>query len=341
MKKILIIKPSGIGDIVHSLPVVYGLRELYPDSKIYWLVFTRFEKILHNIPQVDKLILWDRKGGLGEYIRVIKEIRQEQFDLVIDLQGLLRTAIISYFSGGKQRAGVSLLREFAWLFEKPIEKFDPGMHAVDRNYRVVKYLGGPRALPEPSVYLPWMRFTDDEKQTAAEFLSVTNTNKKTSPEKPLVLFVATSRGLHKVWPWQNFANLGNLLMSKYDITPVFLGMKGEEGYIYDITMNLRGEFIDLSGKTDLRTACAVISSCRLVIGNDTALIHIAAALNVPVIGLYGATDPAQVGPYGEKNIVILNKLPCWPCGIKSNCRVNKCMMGIKPEDVFSAAKKYL
>ncbi|MBU2614859.1 MAG: lipopolysaccharide heptosyltransferase II [Elusimicrobiota bacterium] len=332
MNKILIIKPSGIGDIVHSLPVIYGLKKLYPDVKIDWLVFSKFAKILHNIPQVDELIQWDRQGGLKEYREVIKLVRSEKYDLLIDLQGLMRTAIVSYFSGAKKRIAVSLLREFAWLLEKPVERFDARQNAVDRNYGVVKCLAEGKELPKPSEYLPWMRFTEKEKSTAEELLG---------PGKTFVLFVTTSRGLHKVWPYRNFTNLIKLALSEYDFIPVFLGMKGEEDYVHKISGSLNTEYIDLTGKTDLRTACAVISRCKLVVGNDTALIHIAAALGVPVIGLYGATDPAQVGPYGEKNTVIINKLSCWPCGIKSNCKVNRCMMGILPEDVFTAMKKYL
>ncbi|OGS20299.1 MAG: lipopolysaccharide heptosyltransferase II [Elusimicrobia bacterium RIFOXYA2_FULL_40_6] len=343
MNKILIIKPSGIGDIVHSLPVVYGLKKLYPEAKIDWLVFSKFAKILNNIPQIDELIQWDRQGGFKEYREVIKLIRAEKYDLLIDLQGLMRTAIISYFSGAKIKVAVSLLREFAWLLEKPVEKFDPLQNAVDRNYGVVKSLSTAQGkeIPSPAEFLPWIHFIEKETKAAEEFLSISSADRQTTPGKPFVGFVTTSRGLHKVWPGKNFTNLIKLALTKYDFIPVFLGMKGEEDYIQKITAGLNCEYVNLTGKTDLRAASAVIARCKLVIGNDTALIHIAAALGVPVIGLYGATDPAQVGPYGEKNTVILNKLSCWPCGIKSNCRVNRCMMGIYPEDVFTAMKKYL
>lgn len=331
--KILILKPSGIGDIVHSLPVAYGLKYLYPDSKIYWLVFTKFQKILHNTPPVDKLILWDRNGGIKEYVRVIKEIRKEKFDLVIDLQGLLRTGIISFFSGGKERIAVSLLRECAWLFEKPIEKFDPGMHAVNRNYRVVKYLSDGRNVPEPASFLPWIHITPEEKEIATRLIG--------ESKRHLVLFGVTSRGQHKIWPSNNFVELINRIVKEYDILPIFLGMKEEEELVKKVTDGLNCDYVDLTGKTDLRIACAVVSLCKLVIGNDSALIHIAAALDIPVIGLYGPTDPVQVGPYGDKNIVILKKLACSPCGIKTRCKINRCMREISPEDVFEAVKKIL
>lgn len=329
--KILIIKPSGIGDIVHSLPVAYGLKELYPYSKIYWLVFTKFAKILHNTPTVDKLLLWDRSGGLKEYVRVIKEIRSERFDLVIDLQGLLRTGIVSFFSAGKIRIAVSLLRECAWLFEKPVERFDPTMHAVDRNYRVVKYLSKGRSIPEPSSFLPWIHITEDEKDVANKLIG--------GNKSPLVLFGVTSRGEHKIWSPENFTQLINRTVKEYNIMPVFLGMKEETELVRKVIDGINGEYIDLTGKTDLRIACAVVSLCRMVIGNDSSLIHIAAALGIPVIGLYGPTDPAQVGPYGDRNIVILHKLPCSPCGIKTRCKTNRCMREITPEEVFEAVKK--
>lgn len=330
MNKILIVKPSGIGDIVHSLPVAYGLKWLYPDSEVHWLVFTKFAKILHNTPPVDKLLLWDRNGGIKEYVKVIKTIRKEKFDMVIDLQGLLRTAVISFFSGGKDRIAVSLLRECAWLFEKPVEKFDPAMHAVDRNYRVVKYLAKGKITPEPVSFLPWIHITEQEKETVKRLIN----NKK-----PLVLFGVSSRGEHKIWPYRNFIELVKLAVKEYEFVPVFLGMKEEVELVRKITDGIGCEYIDLTGKTDLRIACAVVSFCKLVIGNDSALIHIASALGIPVIGLYGPTDPVQVGPYGNKNIVILKKMPCSPCGIKTRCKVNRCMEEISPEEVLDAFRK--
>ncbi|OGS20890.1 MAG: hypothetical protein A2252_00645 [Elusimicrobia bacterium RIFOXYA2_FULL_39_19] len=335
MKKILIIKPSGIGDIIHSLPAAYGLKNLYPEAKIYWLVFGKFEKVLHNTPVVDKLILWNRQGGFKEYKRVIKEIRAEQFDLVIDLQALMRTAIITRLSKGKTRLAVSLVRELAWLFEKPIGKFDPAMHAVDRNYEIVKYLAQTSSVPAD--FLPWIKLTSQETSQAQQLMAAA----KIAGDKIPVLFVVTTRGLHKMWPLEHFSELINRCNAEYNIIPVFLAMKEEGDIVRRITNRLKCAFIDLTGKTDLRTACAVTSLCKLVVGNDTALIHVASALNIPVIGLYGATDPAQVGPYGKQNTVILNKLPCWPCGIKSTCKDNKCMKEISPQKVFEACGKYL
>lgn len=331
MNKILIIKPSGIGDIVHSLPVIYGLKILYPESKIYWLVFTKFEKLLYNTPLIDELIPWDRSGGFREYKRIIKSVRKEKFDLVIDLQGLLRTAIISFFSGSKVRLAVSLLREFAWIFENPVEKFNPEMHAVDRNYRILKYLSNEKALPDPVSFLPWIRLTNEEKDEAKKLIVSFGFDLS----KPLVLFGVTSRGEHKIWPYENFVKLINLMAEKYNIIPVFLGMKQETELVKRITDRLNCEYLNLTGKTELRIACAIVSFCRLVIGNDSAIIHFASALDIPVIGLYGPTNPVQVGPYGPKGTVILKKLPCSPCGIKTSCKNYRCMKEIKVEDVLN------
>ncbi|MCM8830257.1 MAG: lipopolysaccharide heptosyltransferase II [Candidatus Omnitrophica bacterium] len=331
MNKILIIKPSGIGDIVHSLPVAYGLKWLYPGSRIYWLVFTKFATLLHNTPSVDELILWNRDGGIGEYGKVIKTIRKEKFDLVIDLQGLLRTAIVSFFSGGKKRVAVSLLRECAWLFESPVERFDPKIHAVERNYGIVRYLSDGKFVPAPSYFLPWIHITEQEKEMANRLIK--------DNKKPLVLFGVGSRGQHKIWPYRNFTELINLAVKEYEFLPLFLGMKEEVELTRKVIDGITCEYIDLTGKTDLRIASALVSFCRLVIGNDSALIHIASALDIPVIGLYGPTDPIQVGPYGDKNKVILKKMPCSPCGIKTRCRVNRCMREITPEEVFNAFKE--
>ncbi len=326
--KILIIKPSGIGDIVHSLPVAIALKKINPDCRLHWLIFSKFEQLLKNVNYIDKVIQWDRKGGLREYMRVIKLIRSENYDMVIDLQSLLRTAILSFFSGAKEKITVGLTREFSWLFEKPVSKFNPELHAVERNYEIIKYLGG-QNLPSPDDLLPWLKITNDEKKITNSAMVGFENNKN------LVLFSVGSRGAHKIWPQTHYAKLINLMNERYDITPVFLGSKEESALIEKTTGEINCKSINLAGKTDLRTTLAVIDECCLVIGNDNGIVHMAAALDKPVLVIFGATNPKWYYPYNKKSKYIYKNYPCSPCGIKTFCRDYKCMKDIKPEEVFN------
>lgn len=330
MKKILIIKPSGIGDIVHSLPVAIGIKKLLPECSVHWLVFSKFANILNNIDSIEKVILWDRNGGLKEYCRIINFVQKENYDLVIDLQVLIRTAILSFFSKGKQRIATSFVREFANIFEKPVGKFNPELHAVERSYEVLNYLFPKKQLYSPYEFLPWLKIDEKENLWAKKFLG---------DDGKYVLFSVGSRGEHKIWPKEYFTKLINMMFEKFGIIPVFVGMQEEEKIVEDITQGLNCSYANFVGKTSLRDACAIINNCCLTISNDSGLAHISAALDKPTIIIFGPTNPKWFYPYNKKSGFVFKNYKCSPCGIKTNCKDYKCMQDIKPEEVFEYIKK--
>ncbi|MDI6757216.1 MAG: lipopolysaccharide heptosyltransferase II [Endomicrobiia bacterium] len=339
-QKILIIKPSGIGDIVHAAPVAKALKIIYPDAEIHWVVFTRFAGIMRCVGGIDGLIKWDRNGGLKEYFRVLGEIRRRRYDLSIDLQGLLRTAFLNRFSGATKKLATPLLREFSWLVERPVEKYDPRLHAVERNYRVAEFIASleGKQIPPPSAMVPWLKVPDREKGIAAAALA---------GARAPVAFAVASRGLHKVWPSENFAELINRLSvpegsdGSISITPVLIGSENERELARTVVTKLKHRAVNLVGEISLAELPAVLERCRLVVGNDSGVIHIAAALGVPVIGIFGATDPVWYRPYNDKSRYIYKKYPCSPCDIKTSCRDYKCMKDIGVDEVMSAVREML
>ena len=328
--KILIIKPSGIGDIVHSLPVAIGLKKIFSRSELHWLVFSKFADVLRKETYLDRILLWNRQGGGKEYWRVLGDIRRQNYDVVIDLQFLQRTAILAYFSGAHWKLAPALVREAAALWLKPINRFNPGLHAVERNYQVVEYIARQVFRPSPEELLPWLHPTDEEKLLAKNLIGET---------KNLVLFGVGSRGPHKIWPAEYYEELINRLVRDYGITPVFVGTGEEERLVSQITRRITGRYLNLVGKTDLRTLIAVIDGCSVIIGNDSAIIHLAAALDKPTLGIFGATNPRWFYPYNQKSTYIYKGYPCSPCGIKTRCRDFKCMKDISVEEVYSCWQK--
>ncbi len=327
--KILIIKPSGIGDIVHSLPVAIMLKKLVFNCELHWLVFSKFAKILEGINYVDKLILWDRNGGIKEYLRIIKLIRNESYDLVIDLQGLVRTAIINFFSKGKQRVMTSFVRECSNIFIRPIGQFNPELHAVERNYEVIKYLFPKNSVAEPKNFLPWITLKEDVLKWSKTVLS---------DNKNFVLFSVGSRGKHKIWPQENFAELINMLYAEFNITAVFVGSEQEKELVENIIKKISCEYKNFVGETDLIQTCGIISRCNLVISNDNGIAHIAAAMDKPTIIIFGPTNPKWFYPYNDKSGYIFKNYSCSPCGIKTSCKDNKCMKDVTPQEVFEYIK---
>jgi len=330
VKKILVIKPSGIGDIVHAIPVARAMKIIYPGAVIHWVVFTKFAGLFKNVDCVDEVIGWDRRGGLREFYRIVSELRREKYDIAIDLQGLLRTAFLNRFSGAGVRFATPLLREGANLIEKPVERFNPGLHAVERNYRVAEFIAGrqKKNIPPPSEFVPWLVPFERGVSKASNILE--------GLPRPIVVFATASRGAHKIWPGNNFAALINLMYKKWKITPVLVGTEREREITSAVLSGVVCRpYLNLAGEISLAELPAVISQSDLVIGNDSGVIHIAAALGLPTLGIFGATNPRWYYPYNKKSRYIYKNYPCSPCDIKTFCRDYKCMKDITPEEVIS------
>lgn len=329
MTRALIIKPSGIGDIVHALPVAIALKRTMSDLTLDWLVFTRFADILRNAPFVDDVVTWDRQGGFAEYRRVIGTVRARRYDIVADLQALLRTAFVGLLSGARRRVAVSLARECSRLLEPPVARYDPALHAVERNYQVARHLAGGAPLPDPLDLLPWITLTDAERKTARALLA--------GADGPTVVFSVGSRGAHKVWPPDRFAALIARLRAAYGISPVFVGSSAEQELAAQVLSRIPCPAINLTGATDLRGVCAVLGSCAAVISNDNGIAHIAAALDRPVLTIFGATNPVWYRPYNRRSTYVYHPLSCAPCDIRARCTTFRCMAAVSVDEVFQAA----
>jgi lipopolysaccharide heptosyltransferase II len=307
MKKILLIKPSGIGDIVHALPVAIGLKYLYPDAELHWLVFSKFANILETVDYVDKIIHWDRNGGLKEYFRIIKMLKKENYDLVIDLQVLFRTAFLGFLVYRKRIYSTSYIRELTNFFVKPVAKFNKNLHAVERNYQVVEFFAKKekKAIPHPLEMLPWIRISVSQQEELKKFLNY-------DEKKKYVVCSVSSRGEHKIWPAENFVKLISMLAKQFNnLIFVFVGSKNEVDKANIVIKNLKNvNYINLVGLTTLKELCLIISLATLTISNDNGIAHISAALDKPTLILFGPSNP---------------KL----------CKDNKCMKQILPSEVFN------
>ncbi|MCS7231491.1 MAG: lipopolysaccharide heptosyltransferase II [Elusimicrobiota bacterium] len=339
--KILIIKPSGLGDIIHSLPVAIGLKHLYSGCEIHWLVFDKFKDILDNFILVDKIIVWRYSGGIKEYIRLIKELRREDYDLIIDLQVLLRTSFLGYLIKYKKVISTSFIREFSFLFVNPVAKFDKRLHAVERNYQVVEYLSKKESknIPLPIDMLPWIKIPLSQENKAKEILEF-------NEAKKYILISLGSRGSHKIWPAYNFLKLINLLKNYFgNLVFVFVGLPEEKVLFDSIKDTLEVEYKNLIGKVSLKEIPSIVNMCDIVISNDNGIAHLSAALDKPTLVLFGPSNPEWFYPYNKKSRYIYKNLKCSPCGIKTICKDNICMKEITTEEVFDCVienfSKYL
>ena len=306
---VLIIKPSSLGDVVRCLPILAGLRTQYPNAHLAWLVRPDCAEILKSSPHLDEIIMFDRKhyGNISrnltaarDFIRFLKSLHQQKFDLVIDLQGLFRSAFIGLCTAAPVRLGFARAREFASVFyTHRIAAPNQSEHIVDSYWRFAQHLGFDHLQKKFDLHL--------NTQIIQESKNLLSLN-QIAPNAPYVVLLIGGTSTKKRWPPQRFAELAQILQQKYHLTSVLLGAgRVETNTALQLLQHAPDKkiIINLVNQTTLLQTAALIKNSRLVVGNDSGPLHIAAALSVPLVGLYGPTNPAVVGPYGQLDSVVL------------------------------------
>jgi lipopolysaccharide heptosyltransferase I len=329
--RILIVKPSAIGDVVHTLPVLNLLRKTFPDAEISWLATPAVAGILEGHPQLDRVILFDRKalsrgwwrpGGYARIRSLLQSLRRPGFDLVIDLQGLFRSGLLTRITGAPNRVGFAAARELAPMFYTDrVEVGSPEQHALERYLTLAESVGCGRSPVE--FQFP----TDDADRVAVDAML---------PDAGgYVVLLPSTNWPTKRWPAEYFAELVGPLYSRFGLTSVVAG--GPDALE---AARLMPNAINLVGKTSLRQLVALFERAALVIANDTGPMHIAAALGRPLVTPYGPTNPVRTGPFGRMDTVARVDIPCSPCYSRT-CSHQSCMKWLKVEAVLKLAEAQL
>lgn len=332
----MIIRLSGVGDIIHTLPLLVCLREAFPKAWIAWLVKKNFAHLLSGHPCLDEIIPFERTQWWKEFLPLTHQLHSEKFDLVIDPQVQFRSGLCGFLSGAKTKVGFDWKhsREGNWLFTNfhvPIKQ--ENQHVVEKNLALLRALG----LDCKSIKF-LIPISEWEKSFAQEFLREQGITKS----QCLVGINPGASIVCKTWLTERYVEVADGIIQKYKGKTIFFWGPGEEKLIEEITARMKNKPI-IAPPTNLKQLGALAQQCRLFIGPDSGPLHLAAALGVSVIGLYGHTDPQKWGPYGEGNIALrgdLSKLTC-PQKKCRSCRQQDCMALIQTEDVLNAIKKLL
>ncbi len=345
VEKILIVRTSALGDVVHTLPALAALREIFPRARIAWLVEPAGALLLRGHPQIDELYVFDRPrwkrewrrpvswpGLLKEFFRLVRKVRRERFDLVIDFQCNIRSGFAVFLSGGKRRLGFSRADSSEWggyLFtNEKAPRCPTGIHKVQKNFFLLKKLGWNGDSAHPILAVP-----EEERNWSRDVVA------GLPGQGPvIVLHPAVSRfGEFKRWPAENFRRLADLARAELDARILITWGPGERD---------RAEAIDRPTvapaiQSPLQMA-ALLSQANALVAADTAALHIAAILGIPVIGLFGPKDHRLYGPYppGPHTRSIQSTAACSPCLLR-RCEHKICMSLIFPEDVFKALREVL
>ena len=333
-KNILIIKMSALGDVMHALPCAAALRDLYPNAKISWLVHPQFGTFVPEVPYVDEVIYFDKKAfskmslpaKIKEFFRMKNLLNSKKFDLVIDLQGLFKSAIMAWLTGCSKRIGYNDMREGSGLVSRAIHGPHDQGHIVQQYLDVIRYLGS--TVEEPVFPMPKL---SEEKDKLKEILA--NKFSQAEAEK-IVVLVPGAGWVTKEWPVSYFVELADALI-KQGRYIILAGGPAELIKSEEIIQSLpEDKVLNLVGKTNLRELAALMGSVGLCIGGDTGPVHIAAAMGCRIIALFGASSGHRAGPYGSKVTIISTKEECAPC-FKRKCPLNKnCMSRITVKEVL-------
>ncbi len=327
MNRILVIKLRYIGDVVLTTPVLQGLRQQYPDVNLVCLVNPGTQEVLTHNPYIDEILVVPRES-LREQIQLCYELRARQFDCVIDLTDGDRSAFLTWISGASVRIGFD--EEKRWrglLYSDCVEPENARVHMVEHHAQALKLLGINVLNHEPKVYVP-----DTYESWAEAKLSELGLARQ-----PWVMIHPTARYWFKTWPAERFAMLSDRLAEK-GIAVVLAGHAQDEIVAEKIQELANKSFISIVGQTSVLELAALMKHAKLFIGNDTGLMHIAAAVECPVVGLFGPTDPLVWGPRSKRSQVIYKELDCRACFHPGCLRGDdNCMKQISVDEVYSAA----
>ncbi len=331
--KILILKPSSLGDVVHAMPVVRMLRRHLPQSEIYWWIDSTLAPLLENDPDITGLLRFERKRWAHPrswrlmWLN-LRWARRQRFDWVIDLQGLARSASFAWLTNGKFTVGLDSLREGArGFYDAVVRRPSFNTHAVDWYLATLPLLG---------LTLRW----DFDWITRNAVVEQDVRRKWVGNHARWVAIQPGARWLNKRWPAQSFAEIVKMLAGRYpEFRFAILGAGGDAELSRVIAAAAPDRCLDLAGKIALPEMIEWIRLSRLMLTNDTGPMHIAAALGTPLVALFGPTEPTRTGPYRQLASAIQLNLSCVPC-LSSHCKRNEhmeCLRALGPATVFSAA----
>lgn len=336
--KILILKPSSLGDVIQALPVLRLLKSHWPESEIHWWIDSALAPLLEGDRDLASVVrferrLWASPRYWPEMLRSVQWMREQHFDLVIDLQCLARSGAFAWLARGKLLVGLDEVREGArGFYDMALRRPSYHTHAVDWYLETLKAIHVP---------VHWEFDWIPERVGIAAELK----RKWQMDANRWIALQPGARWLNKRWPVENYAELVRQLAVVYpDVSFVVLGGDADREMGAKIIQSQPERCRDLTGRISLTEMVECIRLSELMITNDTGPMHVAAALGKPVIGIFGPTEPRRTGPYGQLGNAIQNTaLACVPC-MKPDCTFHKpleCLRAISPERVMVQVQKLL
>lgn len=348
--RILIIRLSAIGDVARTLPALRAIRSAHPAAYIAWVVEDSSADLLRGHPDLNRVFVLRRSQWrqdirhlktwvtpFSQLAMLVREIRQERFDLTLDFHGILKSGLISYCSGSAVRAGFSrrYCKEANHLFNNlHVDVGSTSISRIERNLRFASFLG----ISAADAQNPVIPVTESDKATIDRFLS----DHALEGRWPLVaIHPGTSRKtIYKRWELSYYAALADRLTAEQGAHIIWTWGPGELTTVQEVVALMKKGSTVSAGHT-LTQLAELFRRCALFIGSDSGPMHIASFMKTPVVVIYGPTDHVVNAPFYEHRARILRKdVSCNPCRDRS-CSRRACMAAVTPDEVFNAATGFL
>lgn len=363
--RILLIKPSAVGDVIHALPVLAKLRKRYPAARIDWMLTPENAQLVGRHPAISNVVLFERRAygrpwrdwsSSLDFVRMISNLREANYDLVIDLHGQFRSAFFTLATGAQTRIGFDRprrrvrhagralpeeafhhawqgARELSWIaYTHRIGIPTLDAHAIDRYLWLGELLDLPTGPPETNLPI-----APEARERVDQLLKSEGVG-----EKPIALLSPGTIWETKRWLSENFAAVGRHF-AEMDWAVILTGAGKDVRACQEVAAQCP-QAINLCARTNLSDLAALTQRASICITNDSGPMHLAAALGTPLVAIFGPTDPLWVGPYGRADSVVRAGVPCSPCYLRHlrQCRHNHaCMHEVTAEMVIERAEETL
>ena len=327
-RNIVIRGPNWVGDAVLSVPAIKAVRARFPRSRITLLVRPWVGGLFRSAPFIDEV--WTKpRPGLREWFHTAREIRRRRFDLALLLPNSFESALTVFAAGIPERAGYETDGRRV-LLTKPVAR------PIERRHQAAYYLDLIRSLfgtvEEPTMELV---ASEEERSGARQLLESQGLN---PPTGMLVLNPGAAFGSAKRWHEDRFAQVADQIVEEFQLQTVVVGSAAETPIAERIRARMQHPAATLTGRTDLETLLGVLSLASMMITNDSGPMHMASALGIPTIAVFGSTDAEVTRPIGPWTRVVRHEVPCSPCLLRECPIDHRCMEAVTVDDVFETAK---
>jgi len=342
IQKILVRAPNWIGDAVMATPSLTALRRFHESAEIVLLAKPAVAALFEQHPDIDRVMVYEDPGrhrGLSGLWRLSRELKHQQFDMAFLLQNALEAALLAFFAGIPNRVGYATDGRRI-LLTRAINKKTPAPHRTDAYLALMGLVDAEgESISAEEKRPPYLVVSSKERNAARDFLKSLGIPDN---EGPLIgLNPGAAYGTAKRWLPEYFAALADQLIEKKQAKILIFGARSEIEVAENILKHMKHTAFVLSGKTTLRQLMACIKTCHLFISNDSGPMHIASALAVPQVALFGPTDAQATYAAGPFDLMVQNKVDCAPCRHR-HCPIDHpCMTGLSVEIVFTAATQQL